>query len=86
MYESRNPPEMPPCETCKIEPIEENVDAIRIFFMIQDQYIMSEGGPVAINHMAIHEAMRLLRVKNRLKCFGKVCKLTHWWLEQIRDK
>jgi hypothetical protein len=69
-----------------VEPEEENKNAIRVFFMVQDQYIMSEGGPVAINHLAIHEAMRLLKIKDRLECFRKVCRLSHWWLEQVRER
>lgn len=85
MYENRVPPETPPCETCRVEPLEENKDALDTFFMVQDQYIMAESGPIAINHLAIHEAMRLLKIKNRLKCFNKVCRLSHWWLEQIKE-
>lgn len=85
MYENRNPPETPPCETCRVDPVKENEDALNCFFMVQDQYIMAEGGPVALNHLAIHEAMRLLKIKDRLKCFRKVCKLGHWWIEQTRE-
>lgn len=86
MYENRNPPEQPPCDTCRVDPVKENEEALRVFFMVQDQYIMSEGGPVAINHLAIHEAMRLLKIKDRLKCFNKVCKLSRWWLEQVQER
>lgn len=82
MYENRNPPESPPCETCRVDPVEENKEALDVFFMVQDQYIMAEGGPVAINHLAIHEAMRLLKIKGRLKCFNKVRRLAGWWLKQ----
>lgn len=86
MYENRIPPETPPCDTCRVDPVAENQEALRVFFMVQDQYIMSEGEPVAINHLAIHEAMRLLKIKDRLKCFNKVCKLSHWWLEQVQEQ
>ena len=86
MYENRKPPESPPCETCRVDPASENEDALRVFFMVQDQYIMSEGGPVAINHLAIHEAMRLLKIKNRLECFNKVRILANWWLKDIRER
>ena len=86
MYENRNPPERPPCETCRVDPIEENQDAINIFFMVRDQYIMADGGPVSINHVAIHEAIRLLRIKDKLKCFNKVCRLSNWWLDKIREE
>ena len=86
MYANRNPLEQPPCETCRVDPVEENKEAINIFFMCRDQYIMTEGGPVAINHLAIHEAMRLLKVKDRLKCFNKVCRLANWWIDRVREE
>lgn len=88
MYEKRNPPEQPPCATCRVDPLEENKEAINIFFMVRDQYIMSEGGPVTINHLAIHEAIRLvgIRDKNKLQCFQKICRLGNWWIEQVREE
>jgi hypothetical protein len=86
MYENRNPPELPPCETCRVDPVEDNKEALKIFFMVRDQYIMTEGGPVAINHLAIHEAMRLLKIKDKLKCFNKVCKLANWWIDLVREE
>jgi hypothetical protein len=85
MYESRNPPEQPPCDTCRVDPVSDNADALKVFFMVQDQYIFVEGNPIAINHLAIHEAMRLLKIKNRLKCFNNVCRLSSWWINQIKE-
>lgn len=88
MYENRNPPEQPPCGTCRVDPLKENEEAITTFFMVQDQYIMGEGGPIAINQLAIHKAMGLLKIKpkDRLSCFNKVRKLCNWWIEQIQNK
>ena len=43
-----------------------------IYNAVQDQYIMSMGGAVAINQMAIHQAMRLYGIDNRVDCFEKV--------------
>ena len=86
MYENRNPPEQPPCATCRVDPVDENKEAINIFFMVRDQYIMTEGGPIAINHLAIHEAMRLLEIQDKLKCFTKVCRLANWWIDLVREE
>jgi hypothetical protein len=88
MYKNRNPPEEPPCDTCRVIPDQENRAAIKVFFMEQDQYIMCEGGPVAHNHMAFYEGMKLcgVKAKDRLKCYGKLRALSAWWLERQRDK
>ena len=84
MYEHRNPPEKPPCETCREEALEENSDALRIFFLIRYQLIMnSMGGAVDIRHEAIHRAMELYRIENRQRCFEKVLTLSRWWLEKL---
>ena len=86
IYAERNPPEDPPCEDCRIPPLDENEDAISIFFMVQHQFIMGFNGPVSINHNAIHEAMRLYKVKNQRECFEKVLTLSRWWIGKIMEK
>jgi len=87
MRANRKPPEEPPCETCKIKSMKENMDAIRVFFVVRDQLIMSAmGSPVAIMQSAIHDAMRLYRIKNRVDCFEKVRTLGKWWIERLREK
>lgn len=47
---------------------------------------MGVNGPVDINHQAIHEAMRLYRIKNRRRCFEKVIALSKWWIGVITNK
>jgi hypothetical protein len=71
---------MPPCETCRVDPIRSNVDAIQIFFTVQNQYIMGYSGPVAINQIAVHEAIKAYKIRNRKECFEKVVKLCDWWI------
>lgn len=44
------------------------------------------GGVVDINHLAVHEAMRLYRVADRKSCFEKVLKLAHHFLEKAREE
>lgn len=53
----------------------ENEDAERIYFVVCDQYIMSQGGPMSLNQVAIHEAMRLYKVVDKKGCFEKVVSL-----------
>lgn len=47
---------------------------------------MGTNGPVGVNHLAIYEAMRLYRIKNRQECFEKVVHLHSWWMEENQEK
>jgi hypothetical protein len=86
IYRQKDVAAGPPCDTCREEPLEENDDALRIFFLVKDQVIMGMSGPVAINHQAVHEAMRLYRIRNRRECFEKVLTLSRWWIGEMREK
>ena len=85
MYGKRKPPEEPPCKTCYIGPLPENEDALKIWSIVKDQYIMGMNGPVTLNQNAIHNAMSLYEVKNRKECFEKVLGLGHWWVKRVRE-
>ncbi len=86
LYHGRTPSEEPPCETCRELPLGENEDALRVFFVVQNQLIMGFNGPVEINQQAIHEAMRLYRIRNRRECFEKVLTLSRWWINRMSEK
>ena len=47
---------------------------------------MGMNGPVDVNHQAIHEAMRLYKIKKRRECFEKVTILARWWINKISEK
>jgi len=68
----------------------ENEDAERIYLLVQDQIIMGMGGAVALNQMAIHEAMRLYDIANPQDTFEKVVAVGRHMIarqnEQIRNK
>ncbi len=84
-FADKVPPETP-CETCRVELEEGNVDAANIFLIVRSQLIMDGNGPIAVNQIAIHEAMKLFRIINRRECFCKVVDLSRWWINQIRKK
>lgn len=85
MYGNRNPPQEPPCVTCHVEPLPENQDALRIFWIVRYQMIVGFSGPIDLNHLAVEAAMRREGITDKA-CFGKVCKLGFWWIERIREK
>ncbi len=74
----------PPCDKCQVELLEENSDAIQIFFLIRYQLIMGPESPIDINHLAIHAAINLYGIRNRRECFEKVLTLCRWWLKKIK--
>lgn len=82
----KDPQEDPPCGDCRAIASEENEDALKVFFMVLNQLIMGSNGPVGINHLAIHETMKLYKVKNRRDCFEKVTFLERWWIGRMREE
>ena len=47
---------------------------------------MGFDGPIDINHLAIHEAMRLGKVKDPEECYEEVLVLANYWLKKQREK
>jgi thymidine phosphorylase len=59
---------------------------VNIYMICQNQLIMSPlGGAVDINHLAVHEAMRLYRIKDKQRCFEKVLTLANHILPMRRE-
>ncbi len=86
MYVERNPPTDPPCETCRVELKEENVDAYKIFLIVRHQYIMGTNGPISINHLAVWKAIEKYSVKKERETFEKVLWLSNWELNAMMEK
>jgi len=72
------------CLQCLPPLMEENQDAAEIYFLVQNQLIMGLRGPIDINHLAIHEAMKLYRIRERRDCFEKVLRLAIHFIEKAR--
>jgi len=45
---------------------------------------MGTQGPIAINQLAVHEAMNLYCIRDRKECFEKVLKLSSYFIEKMR--
>ncbi len=86
MYGDRTPPEKPPCYTCEPEFFEENAEAVKLFYLVKNQYIILESGPIDIMHEPIHSVMNLYEVRNKRECFEKILIMSASWLERLRDK
>lgn len=63
----------------------ENGDAERIYFMVSDQFIMGGMGAVALNQIAIHEAMRLYHIEEKEDTFEKVVMIGRHFIKKMND-
>ena len=55
--------------------------------VVRDQYIMSGmGGPIAINQVAIHQAMELYDIEYKRDCFDKVVNVGRKFLNDLNEK
>ena len=62
----------PPCATCRPTLMPENAEAWNVYQRCQGQLIMSYGGPVDINILAVLAMIDLLGIEDRLDCLEKV--------------
>ena len=75
------------CLICLPECFPENEDAERIYFTVQDQYITGGmGGPIALNQVAIHEAMDLYEIEFKKDTFEKVVTLGRHFIQKMNDE
>jgi hypothetical protein len=74
MHEEKG--ESPDCETCLPPLMPENNDALKVWNLCQDQYIMAPmGGPVAIKLSEIETAIRLVGPEDPGRTLGLVVQL-----------
>jgi hypothetical protein len=63
----------------------ENADAMEVYSLVQDQFIVGTGGPIALNQMTVHSAMELLAIEFREDCFRKVIGLGRHFIQKMKD-
>ena len=80
------PPEEPPCDTCRPKVYEGNESALRVFSIVQNQFIMGPGGPVDINQLAVWEAIDRFGIPNAVSVFNRVMVLSRWMVSRIADQ
>ena len=78
--------EEPPCDECipKLDPA--NGDALTVWAYVQDQWIMSFGGVVAINLQAVIEVMEILQIANKADCLERVTQLGRAIASDLREQ
>jgi hypothetical protein len=87
MYESRTPPQEPPCKTCRTVLKPENEDAARIFQIVRGQCRIRWNGErdvvVDLDHLAVWAAIDAYGVRDRVGTFEKVLRL---FRERLREQ
>jgi hypothetical protein len=73
MYGNRNPPGVPPCDTCRVELLAANREAASIYMTCRRQYVTAEEGRVVgISIAALKAAMDIYGVQDQKECLDKV--------------
>ena len=85
MYQGRTPTEEPPCDVCKPECKGTNVDALKIFSVVRNQFIMGMEMPIDINHVAVWTAIEKYGIPKERDTFEKVIALSSWDIKRLRD-
>ena len=85
MYHGRTPTEEPPCDVCRPEVKESNVDALKIYSIVRNQFIMGMEAPVDINHVAVWTAIGKYGITRERETFEKVLELSRWDIKRLRE-
>ena len=84
-YAERKPP-VTPCETCRVELLDENDDAAAIFQTVRRQAVTVQDGDkvyIDLSIPAVESAMRIRGVKDQWACLQKVRRL--WYAMRERE-
>lgn len=83
MYGKRTPPDEPPCDTCRVDLLEENYEVADVYIMCRNQVITAGMGEIIdINLQTVKTVMDLYGVKDQRECMEKVSKTFRHFLSQ----
>jgi hypothetical protein len=66
--------------------MQENEDAVMLYSIVQNQWLMGPGGPVDINHLAVWEVIDRHKVADPIGTFRKIVVLSRWMLDRINER
>lgn len=78
------PPEVPPCETCRVESIEENADAEMVYQVSKRQVrvALGSGQVIDLDYASVKAVMDIYGVTDQKTCFSKVAQAFHHFLAE----
>jgi len=75
-YRERKPPQKPPCNKCRVDLMEENIEIEKIYLLTRNQVITGMNGQILdIDIKAIKVAMDIYEIKNQPDCLDRVRRL-----------
>lgn len=86
MYEGRNPPEEPPCDTCRVHLLDENREAASIYHQASGQVIAGGFGVIDLNFSSVKGLMDLYGIKDQKGTWEKVRRTWHVLQAEERKK
>ena len=75
-----------PCDKCLPELMPENLEAWKIYVVCSGQLIVGSGGPIDINHQAVHEALRLYDIQDKRGCFERVILIARHMIAKMNER
>jgi len=63
---------------------EENIDAVKVYFIVQNQLVVSMGQIIDLNINAVKIVMDLYEVKNQKMCLEKVMELFNYFRRESK--
>ena len=88
MHARRDPAQLPPCETCRVELIEENADAELVYQMAKRQVRIAPGSGqiIDLDYAAVKAIMDIYEIADQRTCFMKVARAFHHILAERQRK
>jgi len=84
-YANSSSGKVPPCDTCRVELLHENIEAAHVFMMGRNQCLTIGDHILDINIPAIKIIMDLYHVPDQMRCLIKVLKVFHFCLSKRRE-
>lgn len=78
----RMPPESPPCETCRVDLLEENEEAAEVYMMTRGQIISIGERVVDLSIPAVQIILDQYKIKNQRETMTKIFRTFHYFLKQ----
>jgi len=84
-YANSSSKKAPPCDTCRVELLEENKEAAHVFMMSRNQCLSLDKHIIDISIPAVKIIMDLYKVQDQMRCLMKVLKVFHFCLNKRRE-
>jgi len=88
IYLRRDPPALPPCDTCRVGLMPENSDAAQVYHLVKRQVRVAPGSGIIIDldYAAVKAVMDIYGVGDKRDCFDKVARAFHHTLSERQKR